>query len=109
MRKMCGVLSQKGTGFRGGFLILIQEPVSLTRAVEVNPMNAILKLDHIRRFCSLALFQNTIRYAVLAISVIFVVLIRYINNYMLKQRSREWRQVTWRQDGPGVAQSRIPA
>lgn len=39
---------------------------------------------------SLALFQNTIRYAVLAISVIFVALIRYINNYMLKQRSREF-------------------
>ncbi len=39
---------------------------------------------------SLALFQNTIRYAVLAISIIFVALIRYINNYMLKQRSREF-------------------
>ena len=39
---------------------------------------------------SLTLFQNTIRYAVLAISVIFVALIRYINNYMLKQRSREF-------------------
>ena len=39
---------------------------------------------------SLALFQNTIRYTVLAISVIFLVLIRYINNYMLKQRSREF-------------------
>ena len=39
---------------------------------------------------SLALFQNTIRYAVLTISIIFVALIRYINNYMLKQRSREF-------------------
>lgn len=39
---------------------------------------------------SLVLFQNTIRYAVLAISVIFVALIRYINTYMLKQRSREF-------------------
>ena len=39
---------------------------------------------------SLTLFQNTIRYAVLAISIIFVVLIRYINTYMLKQRSREF-------------------
>lgn len=39
---------------------------------------------------SLSLFQNTIRYAVLAISVIFLALIRYINNYMLKQRSREF-------------------
>lgn len=39
---------------------------------------------------SLALFQNTIRYAVLAISIIFVALVRYINNYMLKQRSREF-------------------
>lgn len=39
---------------------------------------------------SLTLFQDTIRYAVLAISIIFVVLIRYINNYMLKQRSREF-------------------
>ncbi len=39
---------------------------------------------------SLSLFQNTIRYAVLAISVIFFALIRYINNYMLKQRSREF-------------------
>ncbi|MCM1189916.1 MAG: ABC transporter permease [bacterium] len=39
---------------------------------------------------SLALFQNTIRYAVLAVSVIFAALIRYINNYMLKQRSREF-------------------
>ncbi len=39
---------------------------------------------------SLSLFQNTIRYAVLAISVIFFALIRYINNYMLRQRSREF-------------------
>lgn len=39
---------------------------------------------------SLTLFQDTIRYAVLAISAIFVALIRYINNYMLKQRSREF-------------------
>ncbi|MCM1124866.1 MAG: ABC transporter permease [Lachnospiraceae bacterium] len=39
---------------------------------------------------SLTLFQNTIRYAVLAVSIIFVVLIRYINTYMLKQRSREF-------------------
>ena len=39
---------------------------------------------------SLMLFQNTIRYAVLAISVIFVALIRYINTYMLKQRSHEF-------------------
>jgi len=39
---------------------------------------------------SLTLFQNTIRYAVLAISIIFVALVRYINNYMLKQRSREF-------------------
>ena len=39
---------------------------------------------------SLTLFQNTIRYAVLAISIIFVALIRYINTYMLKQRSREF-------------------
>ncbi len=39
---------------------------------------------------SLVLFQNTIRYAVLAISVIFVALICYINTYMLKQRSREF-------------------
>ena len=39
---------------------------------------------------SLMLFQNTIRYAVLAISVIFIALIRYINTYMLKQRSREF-------------------
>ena len=39
---------------------------------------------------SLTLFQNTIRYAVLAISIIFVSLIRYINTYMLKQRSREF-------------------
>ncbi|MDE5698612.1 MAG: ABC transporter permease [Lachnospiraceae bacterium] len=38
---------------------------------------------------SLALFQDTIRYAVLAVSIIFIVLIRYINTYMLKQRSRE--------------------
>ena len=29
---------------------------------------------------SLELFQNTIRYAVLAVSIIFVALIRYINN-----------------------------
>ncbi|MCM1088893.1 MAG: ABC transporter permease [Muribaculaceae bacterium] len=36
------------------------------------------------------LFQNVIRYAVLAISVIFVALISYINTYMLKQRSREF-------------------
>ncbi|MDE5891652.1 MAG: ABC transporter permease [Acetatifactor sp.] len=39
---------------------------------------------------SLVLFQDTIRYAVLAISIIFVALIRYINTYMLKQRSREF-------------------
>ena len=39
---------------------------------------------------SLTLFQNTIRYAVLTISIIFVSLIRYINTYMLKQRSREF-------------------
>lgn len=39
---------------------------------------------------SLELFQNMIRYAVLAISIIFVALIRYINNYMLKQRGREF-------------------
>ncbi len=39
---------------------------------------------------SLSLFQNTIRYAVLAISVIFFALIRYINNYMLRQRSQEF-------------------
>lgn len=39
---------------------------------------------------SLTLFQNTIRYAVLAISIIFVALVRYINNYMLKQHSREF-------------------
>ncbi len=39
---------------------------------------------------SLSLFQDTIRYAVLAISVIFFVLIRYINNYMLRQRSQEF-------------------
>lgn len=39
---------------------------------------------------SLSLFQNTIRYAVLAISAIFFALIRYINNYMLRQRSREF-------------------
>ena len=39
---------------------------------------------------SLTLFQNTIRYAVLAISIIFVSLISYINTYMLKQRSREF-------------------
>ncbi len=39
---------------------------------------------------SLSLFQNTIRYAILAVSVIFFVLIRYINHYMLKQRSREF-------------------
>lgn len=39
---------------------------------------------------SLTLFQNTIRYAVLAISIIFVALIRYINTYMLRQRSREF-------------------
>lgn len=39
---------------------------------------------------SLSLFQNTIRYAVLSISVIFFALIRYINNYMLKQRSQEF-------------------
>lgn len=39
---------------------------------------------------SLTLFQDTIRYAVLAISIIFIALIRYINNYMLKQRSREF-------------------
>ena len=39
---------------------------------------------------SLFLFQNIIRYAVLAVSVIFVVLVRYINTFMLKQRSREF-------------------
>ncbi len=39
---------------------------------------------------SLVLFQDTIRYAVLTISIIFVALIRYINTYMLKQRSREF-------------------
>jgi len=39
---------------------------------------------------SLALFQDTIRYAVLAVSIIFVALIRYISTYMLKQRSREF-------------------
>lgn len=39
---------------------------------------------------SLALFRNTIRYAVLAISVIFIALVRYMNAYMLKQRSREF-------------------
>ena len=39
---------------------------------------------------SLTLFQNTIRYTVLAISIIFVALIRYINTYMLRQRSREF-------------------
>lgn len=39
---------------------------------------------------SLALFQNTIRYTVLAVSIIFVALIRYISTYMLKQRSREF-------------------
>ena len=39
---------------------------------------------------SLTLFQNTIRYAVLAISIIFVALIRYLSTYMLKQRSREF-------------------
>lgn len=39
---------------------------------------------------SLALFQNTIRYAVLAVSVIFVALVRYISTYMLKQRSHEF-------------------
>ena len=36
------------------------------------------------------LFRNTIRYAVLAISIIFFALIRYINTFMLKQRSREF-------------------
>lgn len=39
---------------------------------------------------SLALFQNTIRYAVLAVSIIFVALVRYISTYMLKQRSNEF-------------------
>ena len=39
---------------------------------------------------SLALFQDTIRYAVLAVSFIFIVLVRYINNHMLRQRSREF-------------------
>lgn len=39
---------------------------------------------------SLELFQDTIRYAVMAVSIIFIVLIRYINTYMLKQRSREF-------------------
>lgn len=39
---------------------------------------------------SLELFQDTIRYAVMAVSVIFIVLIRYINTYMLNQRSREF-------------------
>lgn len=39
---------------------------------------------------SLALFQNTIRYAVLAVSIIFVALVRYISTYMLKQRSHEF-------------------
>ena len=39
---------------------------------------------------SLILFQNIIRYTVLAVSIIFVVLIWYINNYMLRQRSREF-------------------
>ncbi len=39
---------------------------------------------------SLTLFQDTILYAVLAISVIFLALIRYISSYMLKQRSREF-------------------
>ena len=39
---------------------------------------------------SLILFQNTIRYTVLAISVIFIALVQYINTFMLKQRSREF-------------------
>lgn len=39
---------------------------------------------------SLILFQNTIRYTVLAVSIIFVVLVRYINTFMLRQRSREF-------------------
>ncbi len=39
---------------------------------------------------SLTLFQNTIRYAILTVSVIFIALILYINTYMLKQRSREF-------------------
>lgn len=39
---------------------------------------------------SLILFQNIIRYAVLAVSIIFIVLIRYINTFMLKQRSHEF-------------------
>ena len=39
---------------------------------------------------SLALFQDTIRYAVLAVSFIFIVLVRYINSHMLRQRSREF-------------------
>ena len=39
---------------------------------------------------SLELFRDTIRYAVMAVSIIFIVLIRYINTYMLKQRSPEF-------------------
>lgn len=39
---------------------------------------------------SLELFRDTIRYAVMAVSIIFIALIRYINTYMLKQRSREF-------------------
>lgn len=39
---------------------------------------------------SLTLFQNTIRYAVLVISIIFVSLISYVNAFMLKQRSQEF-------------------
>ena len=38
----------------------------------------------------LSFLQTTVRYLVLAISVIFVALIRYINTFMLRQRSREF-------------------
>lgn len=39
---------------------------------------------------SLSLFQNTIRYAVGTVSLLFAALIRYISGYMLRQRSREF-------------------
>lgn len=39
---------------------------------------------------SLILFRNIIRYTVLAVSIILVVLVRYINTFMLKQRSHEF-------------------
>lgn len=49
--------------------------------------NPLLKEEGVLAF---SLFYDTIRYAVLTISIIFAALVHYINTYMLKRRSREF-------------------